>query len=58
MDSKQEVIDFMVNEVGREIYSDPYELAMRAADMFDLWEFEEVPHWVYEEAEDVWAGNY
>ena len=59
----QEVVNYMTAEFtrNRDEYSDPFELAAKVADMFDLYadeEWEEVPEWLYDEAEDIFHGNY
>jgi hypothetical protein len=60
MEECQEVVSYMVSEINRNrsIYSDPCELADRAADMFDLWEDDDLPDWLINEAEDIFFGNY
>lgn len=61
---KQEVIGYMKSEWARNRprYSDPYELAEAAADMFDLWEEESgkesLPDWMHGAAEDVYHGSW
>lgn len=65
MIEKAEAIKIMITEVSnsKNSYAYPEELAMRVADMLDLWdkdenENENLPEWLINEAVDIWDGNY
>jgi hypothetical protein len=64
MEDRQEVIGW-IKERLQDRYSDPYEVATEAADMFELWEDDpwrdknkvevpqRLPEWLLKEAEDI-----
>lgn len=61
MERKQEIIDFMKTKMSNGSHSAPYEIADKAADMFDLWETDPdhpewgpgLPEWLLDAAEDI-----
>jgi len=61
MTEKQEVIDYMVSEYNNGC-SNPINLAMNAADMFELYkkvdDYDGYPDWLDSEAGDICQGNY
>ena len=58
---KQEIVEYMITEKNRNHCSEPYQLADKAADMFDLWEESweyggvdpGLPMWLLDAAEDI-----
>lgn len=65
MTQKQEIIEYMVSEYNNNeamYHNNPVDLAMNAAEMFELWErigdCDHYPDWLDNETDDICQGNY